>query len=58
MALSHTGECHLTIFSDLIEKVMEVFMDDFSVYGKTFDDYLANLDKVLKRCQMADLVLN
>jgi hypothetical protein len=38
------------IFSDLIEKVMEVFMDDFFVYGKTFDDCLANLDKVLKRC--------
>jgi hypothetical protein len=35
-----------------------VFMDDFSVYGKTFDDYLANLDKVVKRCQIADLVLN
>jgi hypothetical protein len=48
----------MVIFSDLIEKVMEVFMDDFSVYGKTFEDCLANLDKVLKRCQMADLVLN
>jgi hypothetical protein len=48
----------MTIFSDLIEKVMEVFMDDFSVYGKTFEDCLANLDKVLKWCQMADLILN
>jgi hypothetical protein len=48
----------MAIFSDLIEKVMEVFMDDFSIYSKTFDDCLANLDKVLKRCQMADLVLN
>jgi hypothetical protein len=43
------------IFSNLIEKVMEVFMDDFSIYGKTFKDCLAKLDKVLKRCQMADL---
>jgi hypothetical protein len=50
--------CMMVIFSDLIEKVMEVFMDDFSVYGKTFEDCLANLDKVLKRCQLADLVLN
>jgi hypothetical protein len=33
-------------------------MDDFSIYGKTFEDCLANLDKVLKRCQMVDLVLN
>jgi hypothetical protein len=48
----------MVIFSDLIEKVIEVFMDDFSIYGKTFEDCLANLDKVLKRCQMADLVLN
>jgi hypothetical protein len=48
----------MVIFSDLIEKVMEVFMDDFSVYSKTFEDCLANLDKVLRRCQEADLVLN
>jgi hypothetical protein len=48
----------MAIFSDLIEKVMEVFMDDFSVYGKRFEGCLANLDKVLNRCQMADLVLN
>jgi hypothetical protein len=50
--------CMMAIFSDLIKRVMEVFMDDFSIYGKTFMDCLANLDKVLKRCQMADLVLN
>jgi hypothetical protein len=42
----------------LIEKVMEVFMDDFSVYCKMFKDCLANLNKVLKWCQEADLVLN
>jgi hypothetical protein len=48
----------MAIFSNLIEKVMEVFMDDFSVYGKTFEDCMANLDKVLKWCQIADLVLN
>jgi hypothetical protein len=40
--------CMMAIFSDLIENVMEVFMDDFSVYGKTFEDCLANLDKVLR----------
>jgi hypothetical protein len=50
--------CMMAIFSDMIEKVMEVFMDDFSIYGKTFEDWLANLDKVLKQCQIADLVLN
>jgi hypothetical protein len=55
------GSCQRSmtaIFSDLIEKVMEVFMDDFSIYGKTFEDFLANHDKVLKRCPLADLDLN
>jgi hypothetical protein len=48
----------MTIFPDLIKKVIEVFIDDFSLYGKTFENCLANLDKVLKRCQEADLILN
>jgi hypothetical protein len=43
--------CMMSIFSDMIEEIMEVFMDDFSVYGKTFDDCLENLDKVLQRCE-------
>ena len=33
-------------------------MDDFLVYGKTFDHYLENIDKVLQRCQEKDLALN
>jgi hypothetical protein len=57
-ALASFQRCMMMIFSNLIEKVMEVFMDYFSIYGKTFKGCLANLDKVLKRCQMADLVLN
>jgi hypothetical protein len=48
----------MVILSDQIKKVMEVFIDDFSIYGKTFEDCLANLDKVLKHCEMADFVLN
>ncbi|WVZ52541.1 hypothetical protein U9M48_003589 [Paspalum notatum var. saurae] len=48
----------MAIFSDLIENIMEVFMDDFSVYGKTFDGCLENLEKVLQRCKEVDLVLN
>ena len=43
--------CMMAIFLDLIENIMKVFMDDFSVYGKDFDQCLENLDKVLKRCQ-------
>ena len=48
----------MAIFSDLIEHIMEVFMDDFSVYGKDFAQCLENLEKVLKRCQETHLVLN
>jgi hypothetical protein len=48
----------MAIFSEFIEEIVEVFMDDFSVYGKTFVDCLANLDKVLTRCAEVDLVLN
>ena len=35
--------CVLSIFSDMIENVVEVFMDDFSVFGTSFDNCLANL---------------
>jgi hypothetical protein len=38
--------------------MVEVFMDDCSVYGKTFIDCLANLDKVHTRCAEVDLMLN
>jgi hypothetical protein len=37
---------------------MEVLMDDFCVYGKTFEGCLPNLDRVMKRCQLANFVLN
>jgi hypothetical protein len=50
--------CMMVVFSEFIEEIIEVFMDDFSVYGKTFMDCLANLDKVLTRCVEVDLVLN
>jgi hypothetical protein len=47
-----------SIFSDMIEEIMKVFMDDFSIYEKTFDDCFENLDRVLKRCEEKQLVLN
>ena len=50
--------CMMAIFSDFIEEIMEVFMDDFSVHGTSFENCLANLEKVLKRCGEVDLVLN
>ena len=48
----------MSFFSYMIEETMEVFMDDFLVYRKTFDHCLENLDRVLQRCQEKDLVLN
>ena len=48
----------MAIFSDFIEEIMEVFMDDLSVHGTSFENCLANLEKVLKRCGEVDLVLN
>jgi hypothetical protein len=50
--------CMMAVFSEFIEEIIEVFMDDFFVYGKTFMDCLAKLDKVLTRCAEVDLVLN
>ena len=46
------------IFLDLIENIMEAFMDDFSVYGCSFDVCLSNLEVVLQRCKEKNLVLN
>jgi len=50
--------CMISIFSDFIENCIEVFIDDFSVYGSSFDDCLKILDKVLQRCIDSNLVLN
>nr|GEV66052.1 reverse transcriptase domain-containing protein [Tanacetum cinerariifolium] len=41
--------CMMTIFYDMIEKMMEVFMDDFSVFGDSFSSCLFHLDKMLQR---------
>ncbi|KAL6348477.1 hypothetical protein AAG906_008928 [Vitis piasezkii] len=50
--------CMLSIFSDMVERIMEVFMDDITVYGTSFEDCLSHLEDVLKRCIEKDLVLN
>nr|GEW42611.1 reverse transcriptase domain-containing protein [Tanacetum cinerariifolium] len=41
--------CMLAIFHDMVEKMMEVFMDDFSVFGNSFEKCLSHLDKMLQR---------
>ncbi|XP_057723749.1 uncharacterized protein LOC130939676 [Arachis stenosperma] len=50
--------CMTSVFSDLMENCLEVFMDDFSVYETSFDFCLENLAKVLARCVDTNFVLN
>ncbi|GJU45220.1 reverse transcriptase domain-containing protein [Tanacetum coccineum] len=50
--------CMMAIFHDMIEKTVEVFMDDFSDFGDSFYSCLSKLEKMLKRCEDTNLVLN
>ncbi|GJV40380.1 reverse transcriptase domain-containing protein [Tanacetum coccineum] len=50
--------CMMAIFHDMIEKTMEVFMDDFLVFGNSFENYLSRVDKMLQRCEDTNLCLN
>ena len=49
---------HDAIFADYIDKFMEVFMDDFSIFGLSFDECLANLSTVFKKYEEVNLVLS
>ena len=57
-ALGTFQRCMMAIFSDMIKKTIEVFMDDFSVLGKSFDNCLENLRQSLIRCEETNLMLN
>nr|GFB61672.1 reverse transcriptase domain-containing protein [Tanacetum cinerariifolium] len=57
-ALGMFQRCMMAIFHDMNEKTMEVFMDDFSVFGNSFRTCLFHLDKMLKRCEETNLCLN
>nr|GEV39640.1 reverse transcriptase domain-containing protein [Tanacetum cinerariifolium] len=50
--------CMMAIFHDMIKKTMEVFMDDFLVFGNSFQTCLSHLEKMLKRCEDTSLCLN
>ena len=45
----------ISIFPNMIEQCIEVFMGDFSVFGSLFDDCWAILNKVLQRCREKNL---
>ncbi|CAL2254704.1 unnamed protein product [Prunus armeniaca] len=42
----------------MVERFIEVFMDDFSVFGSSFDQCLHHLSLMLQRCQETNLILN
>ena len=46
------------LFSDFIGEFLEIFMDDFSVFGLSFDKCLTSLEQVLKMCVQNNLVLS
>nr|XP_016499937.1 PREDICTED: uncharacterized protein LOC107818433 [Nicotiana tabacum] len=48
----------MAIFTNMVEQFVEVFMDEFSVFGPSFDEFLTNLAKVFARCEETNLVLN
>ena len=50
--------CMLSIFNDMVERIMKVYMDDITIYGSTFEECLANLETVLNRFIKKNLVLN
>ena len=50
--------CMMFVFSDLVEEVMEIFLDDFSLNGSSFESWLYNLGIVLQRCKEKNLDLN
>ncbi|GJZ40562.1 reverse transcriptase domain-containing protein, partial [Tanacetum coccineum] len=52
-------QCYMmAIFYELIKESMKVLMDDFFIFGSSFDHCLANLEKMLKRYEETNLVLN
>ncbi|EOY03453.1 Retroelement pol polyprotein-like, putative [Theobroma cacao] len=48
----------IAMLLDMVEKMIEVFINDFSLFGNNFDECLLNLDKVLRGCEETNLVLN
>ena len=48
----------MEIFSDMVEQIIEIFMDDFFVVGNSLDNWLDYLKLVLKRCEETNFMLN
>nr|GEV82034.1 reverse transcriptase domain-containing protein [Tanacetum cinerariifolium] len=50
--------CMMAIFHDMNGKTIEVFMDDFLVFGDSFSSCLSHIDTMLQKCEETNLVLN
>ena len=50
--------CITAIFSDFLGNSLEVFMDDFNIFGSEFESCLAHLTKMLEVCIRKRLVLS
>ncbi|KAL6327396.1 hypothetical protein AAG906_019709 [Vitis piasezkii] len=57
-AIATFQRCMLSIFSDMLERIMEVLMDDLTIYGEDFGDCLSNLETIFQRCIEKNLELN
>ena len=50
--------CMMAIFTSLVEEIMEIFVDDFSLFNCSFDNCLKNLELMQQRCQEKHLILS
>ena len=46
------------IFLEMVNENMDIFMDDFTLYGSDFEEALKNLEKVLTLCEQTQLSLS
>lgn len=53
--LHNFSKVHDVYFSDRVDQTLEVFIDDFLVFEESYDDYLQNLENVLKKCEEINL---
>jgi len=58
MHLPHFRGACWPFFVDMVDKSIEVFMDDFSIFGPSFECCLKNLEMMLQRCVETNLILN
>jgi hypothetical protein len=47
----------ISIFSNMVERSLDIFMDDFSIFSSSFEECLQRLTLVLERCKEKNLVL-